>query len=118
MSTKKVPPPSADATLRWASHSSSAKAEEKNWDNEGILRGQEEKNQLLILKAYGWIVCIFLLVFALLFLGSLGSWAAHYMLPESYHWLKEPQLSKIQSVLFSGSIGGVVSLIAQRHFLK
>lgn len=60
----------------------------------------------------------FLVFFAILFIGSLGSWAAHYLLPVKYHWLTVDQLSKIQSILFSGSIGGVVSLIAQKQISK
>ncbi len=117
MNTDNSVPPPPNNLPAWLGDSE-ARAEEKNWDKEGKLRGQEERNQLLWLKAYGWIVIIFLLFFALLFLGSLCAWAAHYLLPPSYHWLTDIQLSKIQSVLFSGSIGGVVSLIAQRQLSK
>lgn len=111
-----VPPPPSDLPA-WLGDLK-ATAEERNWDKEGKLRGQEEWNHLLWLKGYGVVVFLFLLFFALLFLGSLGSWAAHYLLPCEYHWLSEDQLSKIQSILFSGSIGGVVSIMAQKHLSK
>lgn len=112
-----VPPAPQSDTPRWIGYQQ-AKAEERNWDKEGKLRGQEENNHLLWLKAYGRLVALFLIFFALLFLGSLGSWAAHYLLPEKFHWLTLDQLSKIQSVLFSGSIGGVVTLMAQKQMSK
>jgi Fe2+ transport system protein B len=117
MSTDKtVPPPPANSPAWFADFK--AKAEEANWDKEGKLRGQEERNQLLWLKAYGFVVFLFLVFFSLLFVGSLGSWALHYLLPVSWHWLDTDQLSKIQSILFSGSIGGVVSIIAQKQLSK
>ncbi len=77
MSTDKtVPPPPANSPAWFADFK--AKAEEANWDKEGKLRGQEERNQLLWLKAYGFVVFLFLVFFSLLFVGSLGSWALHY----------------------------------------
>jgi hypothetical protein len=112
----KVPPPPGNLPA-W-SGDLKATAEEKNWDKEGKLRGQEERNHLLWLSGYGFVVFLFLLVFALLFLGSLVSWAVHYLFPGSYHWLSEEQLSKIQSILFSGSIGGAVSIMAQKQLSK
>lgn len=112
----RVPPPPSNLPT-WLGDSK-ARAEEKNWDKEGKLRGQEEKNHLIWLRVYGWVVVAFLVVFAFLFLGSLGSWAAHYLLPTCWHWLSADQLSKIQSVLFSGSIGGVISLVAQKQLSK
>jgi hypothetical protein len=60
----------------------------------------------------------FLVFFAILFVGSLGAWSIHYLLPVDWHWLSEVQLSKIQSILFSGGIGGVISLIAQKQLSK
>ena len=112
---KTVPPPNNPPA--WLGDPQ-ARAEERNWDKEGKLRGQEEKNHLLWLKAYGVVVLLFLSFFAILFIGSPGSWAAHYLLPDGWHWLTSEQLSKIQSILFSGSIGGVVSLVAQRQLSK
>jgi hypothetical protein len=111
-----VPQPEVPSDFLWSDFD--AKREERNWENEFLLKGRETANQLLLLKVYGWVLVIFMICFVLLFLGSLASWTLHYLLPISYHWLTAEQLSKIQSVLFSGSIGGVASLVAQRHFLK
>lgn len=117
MSTDKTVPPPPNEAPAWIGDLK-AKAEEDNWDKEDKLRGQKEKNDLLWLTAYGWVVTVSLVFFAVLFVGSLGSWAAHYLLPVQFHWLAGEQLSKIQSILFSGSIGGVVSLIAQKELSK
>jgi hypothetical protein len=112
-----VPPPDdPQVSYPWAAWD--AKREERDWDHESLLRGQETTNQVWFLKAYGIALVVFLFVFAILFLGSLAAWSAHYLLPESWHWLLPDQLSKIQSVLFSGSIGGVISVMAQRHLSK
>lgn len=97
---------------------SQARAEEENWDREGKLRGQEERNHLLWLRVYGAVPVVFLAFFTLLFLGAVFSWTWHYLSPASHHWLTDPQLSKIQSILFSGSIGGVVSFMAQKQISK
>ena len=51
-------------------------------------------------------------------MGALVSWALHYLLNDSLHWLTPEQLSKIQSILFSGSVGGVVSLVLQKQLKK
>lgn len=112
-----VPPPEdPDVFFPWAALD--AKREEREWEHETALRGQETKNQVWFLKAYGIALVIFLSVFAALFLGSLVSWSAHYLLPEYWHWLTPDQLSKVQSVLFSGSVGGVISIMAQKHLSK
>ena len=120
MSTDKTvpPPPPSDDFTAWFFNDRKAKAEEANWDKEGKLRGQEEKNKLLWLKAYGFMVFVFLIFFSLLFIGALGSWAVHHLLPSSFHWLDADQLTTIQSILFSGSVGGVVSIVAQKQLLK
>jgi hypothetical protein len=112
-----VPPPDdPDVIYPWAALD--AKREERDWEHESQLRGQETRNQVWFLWAYGIAIVIFLSVFALLFLGSLIAWSLHYLLPMCYHWLTDDQLSKIQSVLFSGSIGGVISVMAQKHLSK
>jgi hypothetical protein len=112
-----VPPPEVpDVSFPWAALD--AKREEREWEHETALRGQETKNQVWFLRAYGIALVVFLIVFAVLFLGSLASWSLHYLLPEDCHWLTPEQLSKIQSVLFSGSIGGVISILAQKHLSK
>jgi|AntRauTorcE11898_2_1112593.scaffolds.fasta_scaffold01106_15 hypothetical protein len=117
MTDREVPPPDEELIPKWFDDSK-AKKEDQNWDKEGKLKGQQETNHLWWLRAYGVLIVLFLVVFAFLFLGSLASWAAHYMLPMSWHWLTLEQLTKIQSVLFSGGIGGVVSLVAQRQLSK
>jgi hypothetical protein len=117
VSDNPVPPPDFDEPPKWMD-TSLAKAEDSNFDNEGRLRGQKERNDLLWLRIYGWVVVSMMIIFSLLFLTSLISWAWHYTMPLSLHWLTDDQLSKIQSVIFSGSLGGIVSIVAQKQLSK
>lgn len=116
MSTE-VPPPDSPETPGWVGDPK-AKLEQKFWGNDEKLQSAKTMADVLWVWAYAAVVILFLFVFSVLFLGSLASWAAHYLLPSNFHWLSGEQLSKIQSVLFSGSIGGVVSLIAQKQLTK
>ena len=114
-----VPPPPHGAADRpsWAS-SGLASNEEKNWDNEHKLKGQRQSNDLLWLKSYGLLVVVTTITFTLLFLASLVIWALHFLLPEANAWLSADQLSKIQSIIFSGSLGAIVSGVLQKQLSK
>jgi hypothetical protein len=56
--------------------------------------------------------------FTLLFMTTLGTWTWHYIVASDYGWLTEDQLSKIQSIIFSGSLGAIVSGILPRQLAK
>jgi len=117
MSGPAVPPP-ADSDLnlpKWADVSQ-AKAEERNWPDEDRLKGVKLRNDILWHRVYGWIVALMMIFFSLVFVASLGVWIIHYI--TAYGWLTDEQLSKIQSVIFSGSIGAVVSSYMQKQLLK
>lgn len=109
-----VPPPPEGFQNRpsWVSDDR-AKKEEENWDDEAALRGQVLKNDLLWSKLYGVIVAGLMIFFTLIFIISLGAWTIHYT--TAWCWLTAEQLSKIQSVIFSGVIGAVVSSYAQKY---
>lgn len=111
-----VPPPPADLDkqLPWASDSQ-ARGEERNWPDEEALKGQQSQNDMLALKVIGIVTAILIVFFSLVFLGSLSAWLWHQLAPVSRHWLSDAQLSKIQSVIFSGAIGAIVSGYVQRH---
>lgn len=119
MSTPTIPGPSPDAenAPRWA-RDPSAVGEVENWDDEKALRGQERKNRLWWLKAYGIVAVIFTVVLSILFIFSIIAWSWHYLMPESHAWLTEAQLSKIQSVVFSGALGAIVSGILQKQLAR
>ncbi len=119
MKNKSVPPPPPEYEneLPWADDTL-AKEEDKYWADEEKLRGQKTKNDILWLKVYGFVVVMIMVIFAMLFLGSLTAWAFHYLTPICWHWLDDNQLSKIQSVIFSGSLGGIVSFVAQKQLSK
>lgn len=93
----------------------SAKLEQKNWQTLDEIR---EKNDGRWLSVYGLIVIFLTLIFSILFISSLVVWSWHYLAPSSWTWLSSEQLSKVQSVLFSGGMGAIVSTIVQKQLSK
>ena len=91
------------------------KAEEKYWGDDAALKGIKHRNHGRMLKLWGWIVPSLMIVFSLLFMLSLVAWAWHYLTPWS--WLKPDQLSKIQSIIFSGSLGALVTGYIQKQLI-
>lgn len=108
-----VPPPEIGASPKWAD--SMAIAEERKWNDLDKVRNANDVRWLWV---YGNIVVILTAVFAMLFIASLVTWAWHYLAPPSCGWLTPEQLSKVQSVLFSGGMGAVLSSIVQRQISK
>lgn len=118
-----VPPPEIGAP-KWADKEFAQK-EEENWSD---LDKIKKSNDARWLKMYGWIVVVITIVFTAIFLFGLIIWSLHYMLPECriwlkpeqecYTWLNSEQLSKIQSVLFSGGMGAVISSVIKRQIDK
>ncbi|KAB2673071.1 hypothetical protein F9K77_07060 [Ochrobactrum sp. LMG 5442] len=118
MSDRQTLPPPSQTDINppaWADLKQ-AKLEEKLWPDEDKLRGQKLKNDLLWHKCFGWIVAFMMVFFTTIFVVSLGVWIFHYV--TSWGWLKDDQLSKIQSVVFSGSIGAIVSSYMQKQLAK
>lgn len=108
-----VPAPDLPSDSRWLDGAqSAANREEKEW---GSLEKVGEQNDVNWLRVYGIIVIAMAVTFSFIFLGSLVVWALHYMLPECWLWLSDHQLSKIQSVLFSGGMGAVISSLIKRQ---
>jgi len=111
-------PPEIDVPEDWPSWAdfAQAKQEDRNWENEEELRGVKHRNDVRWHKSYGWIVVILMWSFVALFLVTLVVLSIHYLMPWSF--LTEAQLSRIQSIVFSGTIGSVVTGVLQRHINK
>lgn len=101
-------PPWANDTL--------AKAESKKWGDDEALQGIKKRNEGRILQVWGLIVPVLMILFTLLFVASIFAWAWHYLTP--WVWLKPDQLSKIQSVIFSGALGAIVSSYFKKRLLE
>lgn len=100
--------------LLWARGSNSAK-EDRQWDElEEIRRGNDKR----WLKHYGWMVICLAWTFVFLLGAALVVWAVHHLAPASWHWLQEPALHKIQTTLFSGSLGAVVTGVLRIQLSK
>lgn len=104
----KALPKRVEDNPQWAANGA-AKEESDNWDKEDTLRGQERSNQIRLLWCLGYIVPIIVGLLSLLFVIAFTSWTLHYILHADYHWLTPEQLSKIQSIIFSGAMGAIVS---------
>lgn len=97
-----------------------ARKEEKTWkDLEQIKRDNDSR----WLKAYGHVVEGVTWAFAFIFVASLLVWTWHYIGPAEawgirFHWLTDLQLNKVQAILFSGSMGAVVSGIVKTQLGK
>ena len=83
-----------------------------------ILRGQKTTNELWALRAIGAATAILIGFFVLIFIASLGAWIWPKVGPVCWHWLQDSQLADIQSVIFSGAIGAVVTSYAQQYIKK
>lgn len=108
-----VPPPEI-GDPQWADKVAGTE-EEKHWTE---LEGVKRDNDRRWLVVYGWVVLVITITFTAIFLLSLIIWALHYMLPECWTWLSSHQLGKMQSVLFSGGMGAVISSVIKRQLDK
>ena len=108
-----VPAPDVDEReFGWADDALALK-ENTNWNNEERLSNQRNVNDLRFLRVLGYVIPVLLAFFALLFALSLAFWSWHYLTP--WDWLTENQLAKIQSVIFSGTLGAMVSTMFRKQ---
>lgn len=102
-----TPPP------RWATID--ARNEDSKWND---LEGTKRNNDKRWLVVYGWVLLAITLTFSLAFIAAFMTWVFHYIAPYHWHWLEEQQLNKIQSVLFSGGMGAIISSIIRTQIEK
>jgi hypothetical protein len=109
------PPPEWAEGQEWTKDAA-AQAEKSQWPDQASMQGTKDENTLRLLRHSGKIAVCLMWFFALVFVCSMTVWLVHYLTP--YGWLSETQLSKIQTVIFSGSIGALVSGFAQKHMAQ
>lgn len=102
-----TPPP------RWATVD--ARKEDSKWDDLEETKRSNDKRWLVV---YGWVLLAITLTFSFAFIAAFMTWVFHYIAPYHSHWLEEPQLNKIQSVLFSGGMGAIISSIIRTQIEK
>lgn len=93
--------------LLWVRGSDSAKEDQRWTELEEIKRGNDKR----WLQHYGWMVLGLTWAFGILFCAALFVWTWHHLVPACWHWLQEPALHKIQTTLFSGGMGAVVTSV-------
>ena len=63
------------------------------------------------------IVLVFFLSFAGTGLLFFAVWVLHMLTPTWMHWLNMEQIDDIQTVLFSGASGVLISRLAQKYLI-
>lgn len=117
MQDNPAPPPPTDwAEKQEWKKDAKAKNEASTWPDPESLKGTKDENTLRLLRHSGKIAVCMMWFFALVFVTSMGVWLFHFLTP--FGWLTDLQLSKIQTVVFSGSIGALVSAFAQKHIVE
>ena len=76
------------------------------------------KNKIGVLQHSGILVIVALWLFSLAFAFTFCIWLWHFLASSSYGWLNGDQLSKIQTLIFSGTLGAVASSVIQRYFVN
>ncbi len=94
----------------WDKSKEIAQGEKKDWTNVDLITHQKNANTRNELKSIGKIVRFLMFLFCGLFVVFLCSWAWHFIMPECWHWLKSDKINKIQSIIFSGSLGAMASI--------
>lgn len=115
MQDEPPPPPAEWAEGNEWNRDPVAFAEGRNWPDSEALKGTKDENTLMLLRHSGKIAVCMMWFFSLVFVSSMGVWLFHFLTP--WGWLSEIQLSKIQTVVFSGSIGALVSAFAQKQIV-
>lgn len=111
--TPKVPPPGAELPL-WAD-SSMAEDEKRNWSALEVVNHQ---NDVRWAKVYGWVVVSATVAVTATALVIFLVWTWHYIAPSKWTWIDVTRLEHLQSIIFSGGLGAIVSTIIQRQVTK
>jgi len=99
----------------WVNLNARSRQEDKKWDSLDDIRLSNDSRWL---RVYGWLLLLLTVMFALAFLTAFLVWGLHYIGKPEWLWLKDHQLDKIQSVLFSGGMGAIVSGIIRSQLAK
>lgn len=95
-----------------------ANHEEKSFDDENALKAQKTKNDLTWLKVYGLITVFIAIFLTLLFVVMIVVLSVHYMGHKDWAWLDAERLSKIQTIVFSSTLGSIVSSVITKQISK
>jgi len=92
-----------------------ARNEANKWDALDEIRLTNDSRWL---RSYGWLMMLFTWTFGLAFIAAFFIWGWHYCASPQYRWLQSAELDKIQSVLFSGGMGAIISGIIRAQISK
>jgi hypothetical protein len=90
--------------------------EDKNWDNLDEISKAKKTTSRRIHEVFSWIVPIAISLTFLFFVIVLGVYVAHLILPLRLRWLTSDELQHIHNMIFSGVVGGAVTVGARTYF--
>ena len=106
-----APPP--EGTETQAIKGDDGEIESEKWLE---IRGQRSQNELWVLKTLGMTIPVIVACIAIFFVSSLFVLGCHYLAP--WRWLEPNDISRLQSVMFSGAIGAISSIYASKIFVR
>lgn len=109
-----IPAPSVGESPAWA-EAGLAQAEKRAWSE---LDDVQTKNDVRWARTYGFILVAATITVTGVALGIFVIWAWHYVARDSWTWIDAPRLEHLQSVVFSGGMGAIVSGIIQRQLAR
>ncbi len=102
----------------WDQSKEIAKGEKTDWTSLEELNRQKIRNDIRESWVMGWIVPALMIFLCIFFVIFLGSWSWHFVASDYWQWLEDDQIDKIESTIFSGSLGAVVSIYFQGKIKK
>jgi hypothetical protein len=108
------PPPATGDARAEAEYSAIATGSYQAELQERADRGDHDRRERLR-DVLSWIVVRLAVVGAFLLLALLISWTWHLLAPGGWHYLTDAQITRIETVLFSSFVGGVISTYARRY---
>ena len=97
---------------------SRARLEVQEFHNESELKRKVHKILSSILSLVHWLVIFSIIIFWIAFMGIFIIIVIHLIEIDRVNWLDDLEVAKLQSVLFSGVLGGIITLLTQKIIVK
>ena len=92
--------------------------EEEKFPDERQLRAAYDRNKLRVIRHSGIIIVAIMWIVTGVFLAAFVLWIWHQLAPPGFCWMTPEQLAKVQTIIFSGAVGGLVTTAVQKYILN
>lgn len=96
-----------------------AKREAVDFSQETLQADEAQQNHSRKQRFHNHLITAIILAFWMgiaVLVGLVFSWLYHILTPGSCHYLSPDQIEKIQTMLFSGLVSGLLTGVAKRYF--